>query len=67
MGPLAVLIMATSIVGTMGFIPHGSIGEKVCILYFIKVETSKLNIQSATEVMKQFVLQTGSTLCLVTL
>ncbi|XP_026732915.1 neuroendocrine protein 7B2 [Trichoplusia ni] len=32
MGPLAVLIMATSIVGTMGFIPHGSIGEKDPIL-----------------------------------
>lgn len=30
MGHLGVLVTAISIVGAMAYIPHGSIGEKVC-------------------------------------
>lgn len=33
MGLHEVLIFAISVVGTMGYIPHGSIGEKVCITF----------------------------------
>lgn len=39
MGQHGALIMAISIVGAMGFIPRGSIGEKVCIINWNGTDT----------------------------